>query len=434
MAKSKAKKKRKQKNTNKTRIKQNIIQVLLLSLIVFAIIFFAYQIISLVIKPTDSFLVEQGRITQEESLIGYVIRDEEVIQTSENTNKLVQVKNEGERVSIGETVFRYEATNEQELNQKIEELNKQIQEAMEGMEGQEGMLSSDIKALENKIETKINELQGKNSIQEIKEYKTDIDGYITKKAKISGELSPAGSYINNLINERTNIENELNNSSNFENATIGGIVSYRVDGLEETITPEGFDNITLESLEKLDLITGQIVTTSNKSGKVINNFECYIAVGTDTEEAKKAEVGDKIEVRLAGNQEIPAEIVYIKDDADNKLIIVKITQGVEYLIGYRKISLDIIWWEQSGLSVPNTSIIYENGLSYVIRTKAGLLHKILVKIVRENDNNSIITNYKTEELKNMGYTVEEITNMRKISIYDEILSNPDIDDVNKKLN
>ena len=61
-----------------------------------------------------------------------------------------------------------------------------------------------------------------------------------------------------------------------------------------------------------------------------------------------------------------------------------------------------------------------------------MLSKILVKIVRENDKYSIITNYTTEELKNMGYTVQEIRNMGKISIYDEILSDPDLETLNKE--
>lgn len=366
MSKTTEKKEEKKKNENIAKIKHHITQVFVLSVIIFAVVFCIYKIIALAIRPTDSFLVEKGRISQEEGVIGYVIRDEKVIKTPETNSKLVHIKNEGERVSVGEEVFRYEATNEQELNQKIEELNNQIQSAMDG---QTEIFSSDIKALENQIEQKLAGIQNENSIQEIQEYKADINGYITKKAKISGELSPAGSYINNLISERISIENQLKNNSKFEKAPIGGIVSYRVDGLEETLIPENFEGISSEGLEKLNLVTGQIVTTSNTMGKVINNFECYIAVTTNTEEARNAKVGDKLKLRLAGNQEIPAEIEYINGEVD-RLVIFKITQGVEYLTNYRKISLDIIWWEQSGLRVPNTSIIYENGLSYVIRTKS----------------------------------------------------------------
>lgn len=365
--KEKTTKKHPKKNAQINKIKQHVIQVILLSLIIFAIIFFIYQIARLAINPTDSFLVEYGKVSQEESLIGYVIRDEKLVQTPGNENKLVQIKNEGDRVSVGEAVFRYEATNEQELNEQIEALNNEIQTAMEG---QIEIPSSDIKALENQIATKIEGIQNKNSIQEIKEYKTDINGYITKKAKISGELSPSGSYINNLINERTNIENQLKSSSQYENAPIGGIVSYRVDGLEETLTPQNFESLSTEMLTNLDLITGQIVTTSEETGKIINNFECYIAVSTNTNEAKNASVGDNAKIRLSTNEEIPVEIEYIKDEGDTRLIVLKMTQGIEYLTNYRKISLEIIWWEREGLRVPNSSIIYENGLSYVIRTKS----------------------------------------------------------------
>lgn len=34
----------------------------------------------------------------------------------------------------------------------------------------------------------------------------------------------------------------------------------------------------------------------------------------------------------------------------------------------------------------------------------------------------------------MNYTVQEINNMNKISIYDEILSDPDIEKISKELN
>ncbi len=33
----------------------------------------------------------------------------------------------------------------------------------------------------------------------------------------------------------------------------------------------------------------------------------------------------------------------------------------------------------------------------------------------------------------MGYTVQEINNMKKISIYDEILADPDLDKISKEL-
>ena len=57
-----------------------------------------------------------------------------------------------------------------------------------------------------------------------------------------------------------------------------------------------------------------------------------------------------------------------------------------------------------------------------------------MKIVKENDKYSIITNYKADELKSMGYNASQINGMRKISIYDEILADPDLDKISKELN
>lgn len=116
-------------------------------------------------------------------------------------------------------------------------------------------------------------------------------------------------------------------------------------------------------------------------------------------------------------------------DDGSTLVIFKINESVEKLIDYRKISFDVIWWKYEGLKVPKSAIIYDNGLSYVIRDRAGYHNKILVEILKESEKYCIIDNYDYEELKNMGYTSGQISNMKEIAIYDEIIINPDIEEL-----
>ena len=209
---------------------------------------------------------------------------------------------------------------------------------------------------------------------------------------------------------------------------MSGIVSYKVDGLEETLTPDNFETLSKEYLEKLDLKTGKVVATSGECGKVIDNFYCYIATITSSEEAKKAEVGNKIKVRLSNNSEATAEITnIIKEDDEDIVIILRIDKQVEELINYRKISFDLIWWSESGFKVPNQAIIQEDGKQYVVRNRAGYLSKILVKVKRQGDKYSIIEAYSTEELKKEGFSNTEIAQYKKISLYDEIVINPNLD-------
>ena len=414
------KKKVKKKKTNK---KNNIAKILIPSIAIFVFAYILYKIINLIAIPTDSYMIENGTIFDEESTVGYILRDEKVAKASNDERGMIQIKSEGERVSNGDQIYRYISENEDEINTKIDELNSKIQEALIG---QTSLFSSDIKAIENQIENKIDGLKYKNDIQEISEYKNDINTYITKKSKIAGDLSKAGSYVNELLEKREKYQNKLKKNSEYITAPMAGVVSYRVDGLEETLTPNSFENLSKKMLDKLNLQAGQIVTTSTEKGKVINNYECYIASILNSEEAKEAEVGDRVTLRLATQDEISSRIAYISKQKDKSVLIVfRINDCVEKLIDYRKITFDVIWWRYEGLKVPKSAIIYDNGLSYVIRNRGGYQDKILIKVLKENENYCIVGNYDNKELRELGFSSIDIENMKNISIYDEISMNPE---------
>lgn len=396
------------------------------------LIYFVYSIIQLIKQPTDVIAIENGNLSEEENAVGYVIREETVLQGNNYKNGMVQIKAEGERVAKGDPVFRYYSNNEENLIKKIQELDIKIQEAMEN---EKSIYSGDIKLLETQIQEKLIELETLNDIQKISEYKKDINTKITKKAKITGERSPQGSYIRKLIDERSSYENTLNSGSEYINATSSGIVSYRVDGLESVLTPDSFSSLNTKLLQDLKLKTGEIVSSSGENGKIVNNFEGYITTTLDSEKAMQAQVGDKVNLRLSNSEEIPAEIVYIVEEEEQRLIIFKIDSGLELLASYRKITFDIIWWSYRGLKVPNSAIILEKGrqgckeegkdIYFVIKNSAGYTDKVPVKVLKQNSAYSIITNFETSELKEKwGYTDNEIKELRNIVLHDEIVVNP----------
>ena len=399
--------------------------ILIYALLLIMTCYIAYTIYLLIKQPTDTFTVEEGKLYLEETRIGYIIRDETVVKGENYKNGMEQIKTEGEKVSKDEDIYRYYSNNEENLKQKIQELDLQIQEIMES---QTDLFSSDIKNLEAQIDEIVEQLKEITDVQKTQEYQKQISELITKKAKIAGELSPSGSYLNKLIQERSNYENQLNSGAEYIKAPKSGLLSYRVDGLEEKLTTADFGYLSKEYLEGLDLKTGKIVATSDECGKIIDNFNCYITTISDSQEAREAEIGDKVKIRLPSNVEVDAEIEYISNEGeDERLLVLKFDKQIEELISYRKISFDLIWWSDSGLKVPNKAIVEKDGLNYVVRNRAGYLNKLLVKIVRRNDKYSIVTAYTTDELKELGYSNSEINSYKKITIYDEILINPDLE-------
>ena len=402
---------------------------ILISIIsLFIILYLLYTIYLLIKQPTNVFTIEEGKLYKEETDIGYVIRNEKVVKGENYKNGMEQIKAEGERAAVNENIFRYYSSNEENLKVKISELDNKIQEILTN---DKSLLTSDMKMLENQIDSKLEDISKVKDVSKLVEYKKEIDNLVTKKAKIAGDSSPQGSYLRDLIEERKKYESQLNSGAEYVKAPISGLVSYRVDGLEEILTPENFGMINEEYLEKLDLKTGKIVATNEECGKVIDNFKCYIVTITDSEEAKNAKVGDSVKVRLSNNVEVNAEITNISNENEEKrILILKLEKQVEELINYRKITFNLIWWDATGLKVPNQSIIKIDNLDYVVRSRAGYLSKILVKVKKQAEKYSIVETYSNEELKELGFTEKEINNYKKISIYDEIIVNPNINKLN----
>ncbi len=394
-------------------------------------VYLLYAVYLLVKQPTDKVAVDKGTLYLEETDIGYIIRNEQVVKGENYKNGMEQIKNEGEKAAKGESIYRYYSKNEEKLKQQISELDQKVQEALKGQEEMESQAKlSDIKLLESELDTQIEALNKETDLSKITEYKKQISNLVAKKAKLSGENSASGSYLKQLYTQRAKLEEQLNSGAEYIKAPESGIVSYKVDGLEETLTPSNFSALSKEFLEKLNIKTGQLIATNDECGKIIDSSKCYIATISNSEEAKKAQINNKVQVRLSNTKVIDAKITYISQENENEtLIILKIDRQISELANYRKISFELIWWSDTGLKVPNQAIVEEDGKNYVVRNREGYLNKILVKVTRKNENYSIVTNYDTDELKEMGYTNNEIRDMKEISIYDELILNPDLSKV-----
>lgn len=110
-------------------------------------------------------------------------------------------------------------------------------------------------------------MQNLTDVHTIIEYKKEIEEIISKKAKIAGDLSQSGSYIKELTKQKEEYEKKLTEDSEYIVSPKSGVISYRVDGLEEILKASDFSNLTEENLEKLDLKTGKIVSTSDERRK-----------------------------------------------------------------------------------------------------------------------------------------------------------------------
>lgn len=427
----------------KTTANQNFIFVLI-SIFIIILAYFVVCIVRFFQKPASTVLIKKGELINYEEVVGYIIRDEEIVDTSHYDGMIKSVTDDATRVSKGSPIITYVSKSEEQIMDKIAKLDEKIDKAVES---QQTIFTSDVKSLESEIESYIyTNIKENMSISSIKEYKKILNSKIEKKAKIVGELSPAGSEVKSLINQRTEYEKELNNSEKVLISPSAGLVSYRVDNFENVLTYNSISSLTTNALKNLKTTLDAEIPINQRNVKIVNNFECYIAVSMNSPEARSVKLNDNIYLRFknTGNKLIPATIEYISNESENVLLVLKIKSNVEDLTRYRKIGMDVVWWSSTGLKVNKSAITYTNitidnsvsgdvenlsgdsiikqvELPMITVKKAYNTEDVWVKILKETKDFVIIDNYTDEELINLGLSESQIQNRSTIKMYDEAL-------------
>lgn len=413
----------KKTNTGKKKKVNRFTFFCILVVFILVISYVMFGIIGLMKNPSSTVIVKEGTVTKEETVTGVIIRDETIVQGKNLKNGMQHIVDEGEKVAVGDPIFRYFSTDESQTKSKIAELDNKINLAIS--ENNQILYSSSTKLIDSQILDKIKELPEINSVQILKENKRNVSSLILKKAKLAGDLSPTGSTLKQLINERSKLEKQIADGAEYIKAEKSGIVSYRIDGFEEKLKNDDFSKYTKDYIKKLNLKVGDIVPVNSEKGKIINNFKCYIAVISKTQEAKTAKEGQKLSIVLPNAQMVKGKIVRINREGNNGdvVLIIEFDEGIESLSIYRSIRVDLVWWNKVGNKIPNSAIFNVNGLSYVIRSNNGYNDYVLVKILKQSDDYSIVSNYSLVELKELNLKQNISTSLL---LYDEVVLNPSV--------
>ncbi len=399
------------------------------ALIVIVSVILAIMIIAWFIRVVNSsaetMIITDGTISQSETLTGYYVREEKVVNSDKNKNGMQQIVTEGQKVAANESIFRYYSESENDNKAKINEIDQKIQKLVETSDI--GLYNSDLRLIDSQMLDSLKNISTYNSIQNIKELKSAMKILENKKAEIVASSTTNDSEISKLISERKTLEKQRDADSTYIKAPTSGILSYRIDGLEEQLKFADINNYNNEYLENLNLDTGKIIPTSSTEGKIVNNFECYVITNASSEEAKKAKVRDKVQITLPTGRTVDARVANIIEEQNgSRTIAIKFSDNIDEVTSYRKVSFDVIWWNSTGYKVKNSGIIEENNLNYVIRNRQGHLKKVLVKIKKQTDTYSIVKNYSASELKELNYDKKALTSLM---LNDEVLLNPTEDEI-----
>ena len=216
---------------------------------------------------------------------------------------------------------------------------------------------------------------------------------------------------------------EIKDNSLSYYADRSGIFSLEIDGYENVYIPKDFENYTYERLqipEKLEEAEGD---TDNRKFKIINNFNWYLAIKIDNiKNISSFEVKDSIFVKIADiDRELRGQVVAINESKDKAVIVVEFDSHLHDYYNMRFPKVEVVTHRQDAFLIPTRAIIEKDGQAGVyIKEFNGIVRFRPIEILAEEGKFTFISRGdENRYIKNKSGEKE-----RTISLYDEILINP----------
>lgn len=398
------------KENKKHSSKNNIISVIIVIICILCIV--AYKYFQ---KGYTTYTVENGNIENYSETQACIIKDENIVE-SKNNDTIVPVVAQDQRVSKDEIIATYQSSKYSEDKEKIEAIDKQIEEAVNDISS--SVYSTDITQIASEIQSKVSEAKGINSYVKMQEYKNKLDELANKKIVVIGNLAPKESTIKDLISQRGIYEQESKKNTESIKATTDGLVTYKIDNLENVADISKILNYSTSDFN--NIFNKYIIKDNNNFGvKIVDNYLAYLIVKEPKGINDKYIIeGLSYDITLLDQQNYVLTAILSKkiETSDTYYCVFKITNGIENLVDIRKTDVKVSWYSVTGMMIPKKDLIKVNDVYYVKIIKDGDYVDVPVKIKIESDNMCVVTNYKDTDKIALNLSCDY-----NLSLYDRVV-------------
>ena len=394
-------------------LKSNIKTVILIILIFCFLIFFLNKDS---LKKKTTYTVVNGTIERAKETNLYVLKNESLVEY-DKTQSVTAIVDQGKRTSKNEAIATYKSDSYDDYQNKIFQIDKQIQTLVKDLSP---TYSADISNIDNEILKYATQVQNTTSYLKMQEYKTKLDGLAYKKITVLANSTPDSSAIRELVNKRKDLVSKSKESSNTIWAPISGLVTYKIDGLENIYDFANIKEYGVDEFE--DIISKYDGTINSEFGiKVVDNYDIYFLIKTKrSDDDQYIKEGTSYNIRISDleNKNIRANLVKNIQTDEYNYSLFELDNEIDDVIDYRKLSCEIIWNTFSGMAIPMNAIYTneEKGYSYVLMVYGTEYVEIPIKVLQSSDSIAIVDNLSQDELSNIGYTREFI-----LELYDELV-------------
>ena len=312
---------------------------------------------------------------------GLLIRDEEVIQAQHSGYYDYTIEN-GSKISGGEEIAKvYQSADDLLKMKQIEQLTE-TQRILSSVSA--GNITNP-DTLNNQIYTLICQMNKNFSLGDFSSmttYKTGLLAYICRREASVGEEISFDEEVASIQSQIDQLQSSVGSYS-VENAVQSGYFVSGTDGYESTLTPDSLDSLTIDTVNEI-LSLEHIETEENSFGKVVTDFDWYVAIVVNQKDPAWLAEGKTVSVSFNGLMEnsIQATVQRQSTQGDKCLVILRCSVINSDLVGLRTQSVTVSSANQSGIRVPADAVHIVDGQKgvYVLSNSKAVFKKIEVMV------------------------------------------------------
>lgn len=401
-----AKRKKKQKRSWVVKAVAGVVLIYLLLLVIFSFHDRVTTVIAL-----------NGIIREEISTDGYVFRDQSVILAPVD-GYLECLVDDGERVKEGQTLgWIYTGEYDVERVRKMQTLNERIAR-LESDAASNTYAGNSVMA-EQKIgqaARELSDLRGEHDLRNIAEQKNRINLLIEKKRAMDGDAAEDPAAVAaQLKKELRALETETGGGKAMLVADRAGVFCANIDGMEEKLSADAAEELTVSYLENLDqeeLVHPEAIVQNEPICKIVDNYKWSYGAVIKAKDAENLQIGKEIRMRFfeLSDVVIYGTVRYLSPEEDGKVaVVISTNRYVDGIYGISRASAELITVSAEGIKVPVESLHVQEEQTGVYVLRLGVAHFVPAEVRYKNDDWAVIS------------PVTDSGSEYKLQIYDEVI-------------
>lgn len=394
--------------------------------IIAAFVVFAAIVTYMVLTPSISTQTAvSGKMEDSSKHRAIVIRNESIVRSDAGEASTMMDGVLQTHVSDGEYVKRFknvatvyksdDSADTEQIGKKLANVTDRINQ-ITSSESFQDIFDGDDAKIDAKMKSYVKELISSinlKSAREASDIKTKMDIANDKRAEASMGRSKLISELAKLNEQKEQYEKSLANLKTELYSSLSGIFSSSMDGYEEILTANSITNMTVSDFDSVFKEEKRPITGC----KIIDNYEWYTAIETDSKRAENFSEGEIVYLRFDTiSKDFEGIITHISKKKNGKNIITVTSSNYDVdITPLRKTEITLIKNIYSGLKIPSEAIKTVDGKEGVYAVKGKILRFIETEILYNDGKNAIV---KEDNLLSGGLLLYDEVVVSGRNIYD----------------